>query len=154
MALPAGQALLLVAAAGLLWQAWRAHGPSIPNVEEPAQENTAISEAQTIRPLSGYAPLWERNLRQPLFESTATAEPAPAAPPELPVLVGTIVEPGRRFAHLRTPEGRTLVKPVSAVVESYEVIAIESGRVQLRRGSNEYWISVPRPETVPARGHP
>lgn len=154
IALPTGQALLLVATAGLCWQAWTADGPFIPNIEKPAQENTAASEAQAIRPLSGYAPLWDRDLRQPLFESTATVEPAPAAPPELPVLVGTIVEPGRRFAHLRTPDGRTLVRPVNARIESYEVMAIESGRVQLRHGSDAYWISVPRPEAAPSRDRP
>lgn len=154
IALGGAPALLLVGAAGLFVQAWQSNGPIVPELEAPTPVAGPTTEHATERPLSWYAPLWERNLRQPLFEPTAATESAPAPPPELPLLVGTIVEPGRSFAHLRTRDGRTVVKPVRAIVESYEVMAIESGRVQLRHGNNDYWVCVPRPNALRSRENP
>lgn len=88
------------------------------------------------------AVVWQRDLRQPLFDAPPLpAKPPPETPPPMQ-LAGTAVEAQRRFA-IFALEGNTVVKEVGETVGGWEVLTVERGRARLRKGAREVDLTVP-----------
>lgn len=100
---------------------------------------------ETGRELAWYAPLWERDLRQPPIPPAPVPEPTPVIiPSEAPRLVATFVDEQKRFAHLMDRDGKLLFKEINDEVAGYRVASIEPGRVELAAGTRTVWIEVPK----------
>lgn len=114
-----------------------------PEINRQAPEKP--KDADPRKPaLSELAVIWQRDLRQPLFDPQPQSPPAP--PPERPVaieLLGTVVEARQRYGLFRLSDRRTVIRPVGGDVEGYSVVGIERGRAQLRRGAREVELKVP-----------
>lgn len=103
--------------------------------------------AEATRGLDWYAPLWERDLRQPPIPPTPAAPQRPAAPREsLPKLVTTFVETDHRYAHFLDAQGKMRFCAVDERIGAYRVAAIESGRARLIDGAYDVWVEMPKPE--------
>lgn len=90
---------------------------------------------------AGLTVIWQRDWRQPVVDRLPS--PPPAEAPLAVQLVGTAVADPLRFALFRRADSSTIVKPVGASVDGYEIVAIERGRVRLRHGAREYDLRVP-----------
>lgn len=121
---------------------------------EPIQRAGGATSMQTEpavveerRGLDWYAPLWQRDLRQPPIPP---AQPAPQRPAEgrepLPKLVTTFVERESRYAHFLDPQGKLRFCGLDERVGSFRVAAIEPGRARLVDGDFAVWIEMPKPE--------
>lgn len=120
-----------------------------PQVEKqlpvPINSPAALNTTEAGRELAWYAPLWERDLRQPPIPPAPVPEPtAPVVPSEAPRLVATFVDERQRFAHLIDRDGKLLFKEINDEVAGYRVAAIEPGRVELEAGTRTMWIEVPK----------
>ena len=94
--------------------------------------------------LDELAVIWQRDLRQPLVDPSPPEPPKPPPPPRLAVrLLGTAVEADRRYGLLRLSNNTTVVRPVGAEVEGFEVVSIRRGWARLRNGAREYDLIVP-----------
>jgi hypothetical protein len=80
------------------------------------------------------------------------AIPVVEAPPPFQ-LAGTAIEDGRSFAILALTGNRSAVKEVGAVVEGFELVAVQRGLVRLRRGDKEYELRVPWYDRLAAIEH-
>jgi hypothetical protein len=128
-------AILLTAA--LMWPqpAW-----TRPVVDLKPAANEPLAAPQPPLDLSV---VWQRNLRQPLFDAPPAAA---ASKPEAPLsiqLLGTAIEDERRFAVLTLASNVPIVREIGAVVDGYELTAIERGLVRLKRGDKSYELRVP-----------
>lgn len=109
--------------------------------------DSALPFASTEPDLNWYAPLWERDLRQPPIPPTPTPDPIPQRiPAEAPRLVATFVDARMRLAHLLDRQGRLQFSEVNDDIGGYRVGAIEPGRVELIAGDSKLWIEVPLPK--------
>ena len=109
--------------------AWQSEYDRFTRVaDDPATSRPAVNtpQAQTNpQPSNGLAkdqikPVTDRHWRRRLFEPEPEPEPEPKEPEPPPLrvkLVGTIVEPNRTKAVLRTNDGRTLFKKVGQAIE-------------------------------------
>lgn len=107
-------------------------------------EQPVVPKAETPRlSLDDLAVIWKRNLRGPLFDPPP--EPVkPTEPARLVLsLVGTVVEPDRSYAVFRLADSSTVVKPVGAQVDGFDVVDVRRGIATLRNGSREYELKVP-----------
>lgn len=138
------QGALALAAVSLLLAAVLTTEPQMKVADTVAEEAADESASYTSHPLSWYAPLWQRDFRQSPVPSDVTERPEATPPSELPRLLGTFVEPDRQFAHFRTESGKTCVRTINGTVDAYRVVAIQTGRAQLRHGAESYWIEAPR----------
>ncbi len=114
----------------------------LPGWNRPASD-TPESAPKTAVPsialaLDDYRVIWQRDWRQPLFDAppTVAAAPAPSPPPSVELL-GTIIEPGRRFALLRNT-GRTHLLAEGDEFDGFSVSRIDRGKVRLTRGDESY----------------
>lgn len=144
--LKCGRALLVLAlpatALALVWTA-----PAAPDLTAP-ETQTSVEEAEEdqAHALAWYAPLWERELKQPPIPPVVSAEPEDTPVPSGPVprLLATLVEPAGSYAHLIGRKGAVELKAVGDLVDGFRVTAIEPGRVQLDDGKRTIWIEVLR----------
>lgn len=147
-ALKFARALLVLAlpttAAALIWTA-----PTAPDLDNP-EVQTSVQEAEENQEhtLSWYAPLWQRDLKQPPIQPATSTEPEGASAPSGPVpkLLATLVEPAGSYAHLIGRQGAVELKAVGDLIDGFRIAAIEPGRVQLDDGKRTIWIEVPRRE--------
>jgi hypothetical protein len=104
-----------------------------------------------LPPSSEYAALWQRDLQQrpipPPPEPEKPPEP-PKPPPPLPKLLGTFFEGNDAWAHLVTATGGTRLVRTGDVINTYRLVAIEPGRVQLQGSRSVQWVEVPKPKPV------
>ncbi len=140
-AVPAAATVLTgLGLAGLLWPrpAWRP--PNRPH--EPV--NPAAETLHVAPTLADLALVWQRDLRQALFE-LASPEPvvATSTPPPAIRLLGTAVEGRQRFGLFQLAGDTTVVKPVGAQVDGMEIVAIARGWARLRSGMREFELTVP-----------
>ncbi|MEK6674124.1 MAG: hypothetical protein AABZ47_00550 [Planctomycetota bacterium] len=108
-----------------------------------------LGEQRTLnrcpRSLEFYAPLWERDLKQPPIPASSISPP-PIPPKEsLPSLLATFVAPDGRYAHFSDGNGRVAFKTVEDEVSGFRVATIEPGRVRLINGTLDLWLEVPKP---------
>ncbi len=122
--------------------------PQPPDLSAPILEGAhRETPEQTARDLAWYAPLWERDLKQPPI-------PPPVSEPQersvdtgpLPTLLATLIEPEGRYAHFAGPSGRARLKSVDETIDRFRVRAIEPGRVQLEDNGQIIWVEIPRPK--------
>lgn len=148
IALKCARALLVLAlpatALALAWAAPPAPDLTAPEVEKPVEE----ARENAPRDLAWYAPLWERDLKQPPIPPATPAEPEEPATPSgpIPQLLATLVEPAGNYAHLVGRQGTVELKAVGDHIDGFRITAIEPGRVQLEDGERTVWIEVPRGE--------
>lgn len=112
------------------------------------------AEDRPRRPLRAaeLAVIWRRDLRQTLFDAPPVKSAAVEEPKLAIELVGTALEAERGFGVFRLPDNRTVVKPVGAFLEGFEVIAVQRGLARLRNGSREYELKVSWYERIKAAG--
>lgn len=139
------QGLLMLATAGVIVVAVTAERPEIVQAEDRSDHAAEPQVHDALKPLAWFAPLWQRDWRQsPIPPSVEPPEERPTPPPELPHLLGTFLEAGQSFAHFRRHDGRTQLCSLNALIDDYEVTAIETNRVHLRRNDETYWVEVPK----------
>ena len=136
--------LALPASIGLLWITI----PQAPDLsfEKGEQQMTDPPKHPGAHDLAWYAPLWERDLKQPPIPPAVTEPPVERQEDSgpVPTLLATLVEPDARYAHLRDPAGRVRLKQIDEAIGRFRVAAIEPGRVKLDDGRREVWIEVPK----------
>ncbi|MCC7291865.1 MAG: hypothetical protein IT449_07380 [Phycisphaerales bacterium] len=98
--------------------------------------------------LAWYAPLWERDLKQPPVPVVEEAKPAPARARSAPSVLATFVHSDASYAHLIGQAGKAELLVVDDSLDGYRLVAIEPGRVQLERGHERFWIEMPKPRGV------
>ena len=115
--------LLAISATGVfLWVTWprpAALEEAVADVQNPA----APPEVQME--LAWYAPLWERDLAQPMVDpplQQPTQQPQPTSP--LPHLVATLVDAEFRYAHLADRKGALRLLECDETTDGYGVTAI------------------------------
>jgi hypothetical protein len=147
-------ARVLLLAAALLTVVWtlRTHAPTDGGDAVTDAASTSIATAEeSLKPLNWYEPLLRRDLRQPPVPANAHDPVLQPPPAELPELLGTFVERGRAFAHLRTRQGRTRICGVSDTIDAFEVAGVETGRALLVRGDQKHWLALP--QRIPKEKH-
>lgn len=136
--------VLLIGTALLLVDAVTTKPFEIPPLQPNAVPDALPTTAQDLHDLAWYAPLWQRDLRQPLYDDpTPVTEPAPPAP--LPELLGTFAEADQTFGHFKTAEGKTFIRSAPGMVGEYKVLIVEAGRARLKNGESTYWVETPKP---------
>ena len=112
---------------------------------KPVAGAEEVTDHRRLQPLSWYAPLWQRDLRQSLLSQpqAPVAESDPAI--ELPTLLGTFLEQDRVYAQLLTADGRAKLYASGDAVGPFTLTVVESTRVCLRQGTDEYWLELPQP---------
>lgn len=121
----------------------RPNPPWTPPASAPAATRPGGPITPTLRPLSDYAVIWQRDLRQVIIPLPTVAAPAPA-PESLPIkLVGTAVEANQAHAIFSLASGTLLVRGKGSVVEGYRLLEIQRGKVLLRGGQREFELRVP-----------
>lgn len=113
---------------------------------KPVAAAEDVTDHRRLQPLSSYAPLWQRDLRQslqPQAQAPLVAQADPAI--ELPTLLGTFLEQDRVYAQLLTADGRAKLYTRDDPVGPFTLTVVENERVCLRRGSDEYWLKLPQP---------
>lgn len=129
------------------WRTW----PTAPNVTMPSSKPKSVANSDThaqAKPLDWYAPLWQRDMNQsPVPKAVPSPAPSPAVTAAAPILLATFVDGDHRYAHLRGASGHVHFTEVEESVDRFRVMAIEPGRVQLKKGQAELWIELPREGT-------
>ena len=111
---------------------------------KPVAAVEELTDHRRLQPLSWYAPLWQRDLRQSLQpQAPVVAQADPAI--ELPKLLGTFLEQDRVYAQLLTTDGRAKLYASGDAVGPFTLTVVESARVCLRQGTDEYWLKLPQP---------
>ncbi len=112
---------------------------------KPVAAAEELTDHRRLKPLSWYAPLWQRDLRQSLqAQAPLVAQADPAI--ELPKLLGTFLEQERVYAQLETADGRAKLYASGDTVGPFTLTVVESTRVCLRQGTDEYWLELPQPD--------
>jgi len=145
--LNAASVLLLLA---LVWVGLQALRPT-PTWTPPPAALTAAPQAPAPVPaltLADLAVIWQRDLHQPVVDPPPKAVEKPPEPKLTIQLVGTAVEAGRQFGVFQLANNRTVVQPVGATLEGYEIVAIERGRARVRSGGRTYDLQVPRYDRI------
>jgi hypothetical protein len=107
------------------------------------------STAHEFAPLSTYAAIWQRDLRQAPFPPKVKDPEVEQKPPTpLPRLLGTFREAAQGWAHVLATNGQRRVLRIGDGIDAYTLIAVEPGRAQFARGRETYWIEVPKPKPL------
>lgn len=123
------------------WWTW----PQPPSASALIVEIVATaSPLPATHELAWYAPLWERDLKQPPIPPVAPPPVAPSAPIQLPILLATLVESQGRYAHFQGRSGLAEMKGLNETIDRFKVRAIEPGRVQLEGDSGLVWVQIPK----------
>jgi hypothetical protein len=128
----ASAGLVLGAVLTIAGAAWWPYHTSEPVESSPTVVAAAANESHGLPPLEAFAPLWDRDFQQPLFDGPQASQDAPAFPA---TLTGTIVEPGFSRAMFRLESGATEMRGVGTTVAGAEVLEIAGdGAVVLYQG--------------------
>lgn len=122
------------------------HVPQAPTLEAaPVEASLVLPSEPASRSLADYAPLWQRDLKQPPIPRPIEekSDPTPPSAP-LPRLVATFIETGRGYAHLIDNSGHTRFAAVGDVIDEFRMMAVEESRVQLQSGDRIEWILLPK----------
>lgn len=152
-ALLASQGVLALAIA---WAAYRLvvmpelTMPNRPVASTPTSQPVPLADAH---PLAWYAPIWQRDLRQPPVDPAPKAAPRkrkrmPKPEPVRVTLLGTIVERDQRFGVFRNEQGVIVVKRLQDEIDQFTIARIDRGRAELVRGSRTVRITVPGYEAI------
>lgn len=134
-----GAALLLTGAVLILGPRLRPPTPWVPPQLRVIE--TAAPQPPARLTLDQLAVVWQRDLRQPVVD------PPPASPPAAPQLAlrleATAVEAQQRYGVFRLADSRMVLRPIGAVVDGFELVAVEPGRAVLRNAQQEFVLTVP-----------
>jgi hypothetical protein len=100
-----------------------------------------------VAPLSAYAAVWHRNLRQPLGDGPA-ASPAAKAVLSVP-LIGTAVDPGHSTGMFRDAAGKVRWVGVGEMIGGAKVMAIQEGSATVEFGGEKVTLSVTKGQALP-----
>ncbi|MEW6252153.1 MAG: hypothetical protein AB1716_16060 [Planctomycetota bacterium] len=114
-----------------------------PPAWQPTTSQPVSSGARERADLSELSVIWQRDLRQPLFEASAASAPVAPEPTLNVCLVGTAVEGDQRYAVLQAAGKPLVVRRVGEQIEGYEVVAVRRGWARLRNGTRTYDLTVP-----------
>lgn len=123
------------------WLTWPQSPTPAMDVPTPIVSETV---AEVAHDLAWYAPLWERDLKQPPIPPVVQRPTTPSTPVQLPVLLATLVEPHGRYAHFQGRTGAAEMKGLDETIDRFKVRAIEPGRVQLEGDSGLVWVQIPK----------
>ena len=120
-----------------------------PTFAAPANERRATSEAADGITLEDAAVVWRRDLRQTLIEPPKKEEKPPAEPPppppvQLPRLVATFVERGQSWGIFVSSKSGQVVRPESAQLDGFTIVAIRPGEAVLMQRDREYTVEIPK----------
>ena len=98
------------------------------STDDPTSGSAALGEAEDDT-LAGYAVIYGRPLRKPLFDPKPVmiAKPKAPEPKFTAVLTGTIVEPGFTRAFFRTRPGQDQVLAVGQKIDGADILEIIDG---------------------------
>lgn len=119
----------------------------LPDWQPPASwVTTQPTETDTpprARPLSDYAVIWQRDLRQPMVDSIPEVAKAKPEPPLAIKLLGTAVASNEQMGIFSLANNATVVKRIGEVFDGYELLEVKRGQARLRRGAKEFELKVP-----------
>ena len=144
----------LVIVVGTVWVClqivWPRPAWTTPEIS-PADVSSVEPETEPELTLADLAVIWQRDLHQPVVDPPPAKPAAPPPEPKLAIrLVGTAVESDRQFGIFQLAGHRSVVKPVGATIDGFEIVSIERGRARLRRGERIYDLEVPWYERLAA----
>ncbi len=117
--------------------------PTFPETSSPGHDRLELKSPPPA--LAWYAPIWERDLKQPLVPPPPDQAPPPETT-DAPVLLATLVDAQGRFAHFAGPGGRPELRGLDEGIGGFVVRSIEPGRVQLAQGDRLVWVELPKSE--------
>lgn len=147
-------AVNVLLAAGLVCTAWAmAFGAPLAQVDDPPaaegagqHPHAAKPNSSALGPLEQYAAIYQRDLRQVLFDPPAIAA-RPAPKPKMPItLEGTAVEPGHSVAFIRTKSGHTKILRPGQTVDGVEILEILDQSVTVRFNGEVTTLTLSRDE--------
>ncbi|MBE7455112.1 MAG: hypothetical protein HS102_07875 [Planctomycetia bacterium] len=144
-----GAAVACLAAAPYVF--WRLSRVPPLTVDASVPTDASTGEPASIpehHDLTWYAPLWERDLKQPPLPPTEEAKPVPTPARPAPSVLATFVQSEESYAHLVGRAGEAELLAVDDSLDGYRLVAIEPGRVQLELGGERFWVEMPQPKGV------
>ncbi len=141
------RALLVAAVPVSVGFLWVTAPKACTEAGDTVETTPTVANAQTSHELAWYAPLWQRDLKQPPVPPVVTVKTKKPEPPKgpVPTLEATLVDSQGRFAHLRDRSGRLRLRGIGDSIDRFVVRAIEPGRVQLEREDRLVWVDLPHP---------
>ena len=147
-----------VLALAIAWAAYRVVVvPELTLSSHPVESAPTSQPVQSadVRSLTWYAPIWQRDLRQPPVDPAPKAAPPkrkqkPRPEPVRVTLLGTIVERDQRFGVFRDEQGHIVVKRLQDQIDQFTIARIDRGHAELVRGSRIVRITVPGYEAIGA----
>jgi len=141
--------LILVASGGILFWGWSP--PVVQSVRQPRLKPARVpASAQSATPTStgltnaSFASLWDRPLRKPLYDPPPPKKEPPPKPKPKPIharLTATMVnkrDPAKSMAWMQLPNGQSVFRKKGDMIggedDDVEIVSIEEGKVQVRRG--------------------
>jgi hypothetical protein len=129
---------------------WMAPTDGLAAMEAAARSRRPVVDTREpppkALPLTAYAAIWKRNLRQPLVD--VAAEPTAKAALKL-VLLGTAVSPGKSEAMFRDGAGQMHWAGVGQVVGGAKVTAIQEGSATVEFNGAPVTLTVTRGQPSP-----
>ncbi len=147
-ALKVARLMLLIAVPASVAVMWATTAKPARFVPHQIQATSVQATGMPNHELQWYAPLWERDLKQPPLPPTVAepSEESKPAPGPIPALLATFVEPRASYAHLIDSQGKVHLKTIDDVLDHFRVLAIEPGRVRLQNGDGIVWVAMPEPK--------
>ena len=127
--------------------------PSLPPAPTGPEQVAATRPTTEVNehPLAWYAPLWQRDLRQPPVPPAArkpTRRRTPKPEPLRLTLLGTVIELDARYAVFRNGQGRMVVKRIRERIDEFTIARIDRGLAELTRGPRTVIVKVPNYESL------
>lgn len=141
------QIACLAGAPVAVWRLARVQQPPVDRSlpDRPVARTTSPVEKHD---LAWYAPLWQRDLRQPPIPPVQDGAPKPAPSRPMPSVLATFVDHDRPLAHLIGQAGKPELLSLNDTLDGFTLVAIEPGRVQLESGSERRWVEMPKPKAI------
>ena len=121
-------------------------GSHLASKGPPAADPEGVHGRQVL-PLQQYALIWQRPLRNPLYDPSPVAAKLTPEPQLKGRLAGTVVEPGFTYAFFNTADGRIVRLRVGDKIEGAEVKSIADGSVTVLFAGDTLTLTVERKET-------
>ena len=146
--LKAVRALLMLAVCGAIVVVVTARREPSALPDGPLDPSPVKVTEATAHDLEWYAPLWQRDLKQPPVPTEEASPTDRSTEPNAPVpaLLATFVDASESYAHLRDNTGRVQLKAVADTIDRYRVDSIQPGRVRLSDGTRTVWVQLPKSE--------
>ena len=118
-------------------------GPSPTGTGGKAPSTAPAAAVQKLRSRSDYAVIYQKSLRQPLYDAAASAAPTPQLNLKL---IGTMLEPDFTRGLFVTGSGEQKLVAVGESVDGAEVLAIKDGAVTVNYAGQQVVLTVQKKE--------